>query len=73
MQDSVLRFDAAAHNLANINTPDFQAKRADGARGDNDAAGQLVDVMTSANTYKLGTAIVNTSNEMLKSLVDIKA
>jgi len=73
MQDSGWRFDVAAHNLANINTAGFQAQRVDGSPGNNDVASQMVDSMVSADTYKLGAAIMSSSNDMLKSLIDIKA
>ena len=73
MRDSQQRFDLAAHNLANINTEQFQAKRPDGNTTPNDLPSQMADSMVSANSYKLGAAVVRTGDEMLRSLVDIKA
>ena len=73
MQDSQQRFDLAAHNLANINTEPSQAASADGSLTPNDLASQMVDSMWSASTYKLGAAVVRAGDEMLSSLVNIKA
>jgi flagellar basal body rod protein FlgG len=73
MRDSQQRFDLAAANLANINNDAYQAQRMDGARVPNDPAEQMVDSMVSADSYKLGAAVVRTGDEMLGSLINIKA
>lgn len=73
MSDSAGRFDLAAHNLANINTQDLKALRMDGARVDNDPAGQIVDSINASGSYKLGVSLMNTGDQMLKTLIDLKA
>ena len=73
MQNSARRFDLSAANLANINTDNYQAQRIDGQRVENEISSQMVESITSADSYKLGVALMRTGDEMLGSLVNIKA
>lgn len=73
MQDSARRFDLASHNLANINTPDFQAIRPDGKEKELDLGEQIVETIQSSGAYKLGVKTLEIAQDMQKSLIDIRA
>jgi len=73
LRDSSNRFDLAASNLANINTPDYQAVREDGKLESNDIATGMVETIVSSGAYRMGVKMLEIEDQTIRSLIDIRA
>lgn len=75
MQDAQRRAAISSHNLANLNTENFQPLRADGAAGQGpvDVASEVVDNMSAARSFQLNVKVAQAADETWKSLLDIRA
>ena len=82
------RLDVHAHNIANVNTPDFKASRltqseASGLGGtqvasieessDVDLATEMVGLMTAQRGFEANIPVIRTQDKMIGSLLDILA
>lgn len=89
LQAAQARLDASAHNTANMNTPGFRRLRAEpsevAGRGGVATAVQrapqegvaleqeVVDQMTATYAFKANLQTIKTQDEMMGSLLDVKA
>jgi flagellar hook protein FlgE len=82
------RLDVAAHNIANAQTPDFQRQVVHQASQETagvvtsvgkseeigpDLAADLVEQMAASYAYKANLKTIQTQDQMMGSLLDIKA
>ena len=82
------RLDAAAHNIANAQTPDFKRQVVHQASQETvgvvtsvgksdeigaDLAADLVEQMSASYAYKANLRTIQTQDQMLGSLLDVKA
>ncbi len=83
------RLDASAHNIANLSTQNFtrqEVKQSDSANGGtnvsltsssagvgNNLEADMVEQLQSKNTYLANLSVFKANNEMMGTLVNIKA
>lgn len=89
MQAAQLRLDASAHNVANMNTPRFQRQVVDqqATPGGAGVTGSVrrsqeegvaleqeaVEQMSATYAFKASLQVVKTQDQMMGSLLDVKA
>lgn len=89
MQAAQLRLDASANNVANMNTPRYKSEVVDqqAAPGDAGVTGSVrrsqeegvalekeaVEQMSATYAFKASLQVVKTQDQMMGSLLDVKA
>lgn len=79
IRNAFVRQDVSANNVANINTKNYQAKTAADknkaeTKGNNvSLANEMVNQINNVNQEKANVNVVKAQNQMLGSLIDLKA
>ena len=76
MSTATRGLDVAAHNVANANTDPYAPLRADGTPGEPgglDLPGEMVATLTAPVVYAANARVVRAEDEILGSLLDVRA
>jgi flagellar basal body rod protein FlgG len=74
LRNAQRRLEVAAHDVANIDTDDFQPLLEDGTPGDPgslDLVGEMVAAMTAPIAYAANAKVLHADGEMRGMLVDL--
>jgi flagellar basal body rod protein FlgG len=72
VRDAYQRLDVSAHNVANVNTPDYKARRADGVEiGEVRLEREIVEQIAAKHAVSANVAVIRTAGDVHGELLDL--